>query len=206
MHEPFSILLELVSEGRLDPWEIDIARLMDAWLRQQLRSPDLRTCGRGVLSASTLLRLKSDGNSNGKQQLQLIDEEEVPELPDIGPLVPMTYSPRPVGLGELLDALKEAIAESKKIFYKKTSRPRIVGERIVFHDFEHELEKHMRQLLDRLHSLPGPVRFSDLLTKRDRSEIVRLFLLLVFLASEQKVSLVQLENDLEVKVKDESGC
>ncbi|WP_410765487.1 segregation/condensation protein A [Haloferax sp. DFSO60] len=57
--EPVELLVQLAKEGRIDPWDIDIVEVTDAFLTR-LDSMDLRTTGRALFYASVLLRMKSD--------------------------------------------------------------------------------------------------------------------------------------------------
>ena len=70
--EPVELLVQLAEEGEIEPWDIDIVRVTDAFL-ERLDETDLRTTGRALFYASVLLRMKSDG------MLADDDEDEEPE-------------------------------------------------------------------------------------------------------------------------------
>lgn len=70
--EPVELLVQLAKEGTIDPWDIDIVDVTDAFLTR-LDSMDLRTTGRALFYASVLLRMKSD-------ELLAPDEPEEDEL------------------------------------------------------------------------------------------------------------------------------
>ncbi|WP_416838883.1 segregation/condensation protein A [Haloferax sp. DFSO52] len=57
--EPVELLVQLAKEGQIDPWDIDIVDVTDAFL-ERLDAMDLRTTGRALFYASVLLRMKSD--------------------------------------------------------------------------------------------------------------------------------------------------
>jgi segregation and condensation protein A len=57
--EPVELLVSLAREGEIDPWDIDIVDVTDAFL-DRLDATDLRTSGRALFYASVLLRMKSD--------------------------------------------------------------------------------------------------------------------------------------------------
>jgi segregation and condensation protein A len=69
--EPVEILVQLAEEGAIEPWDIDIVRVTDAFLAK-LDEVDLRTTGRALFYASVLLRMKSD-------ELLVDDADEEPE-------------------------------------------------------------------------------------------------------------------------------
>ncbi|WP_256403081.1 segregation and condensation protein A [Halorubrum salinum] len=58
--EPVELLVQLAEEGEIEPWDIDIVQVTDAFL-DRLDETDLRTTGRALFYASVLLRMKSDG-------------------------------------------------------------------------------------------------------------------------------------------------
>jgi segregation and condensation protein A len=200
MDEPFGILLELVMEGKLDPWEVDIGRLIDPWLAQ-LNRMDLRTCGRGILSASTLLRIKSgdfDGNGNGSL---LLEEEEIPELPDLGPIEVVRFAARKIQLKELLAALREALSEAEIRTLPSRRRPQPKVEELPLSDFEGRIEVLMQAVYKKLLELGGRSTFSSLLDERTKRAAIRLFVLLLCLASDGKVVLTQEGQELKVEVR-----
>jgi segregation and condensation protein A len=57
--EPVEVLVQLAEDGEIDPWDIDIVDVTDAFL-DHLDETDLRTSGRALFYASVLLRMKSD--------------------------------------------------------------------------------------------------------------------------------------------------
>jgi segregation and condensation protein A len=205
--EPFEILLHLVQEGKLDPWEVDIEVVMEALSRRIFeRGVDLRLFGRAMLSSSILLRLKSEGTGNGKGE----DGEEVLEppeleLPEIGPLFLIQHEGRKIGLRELLSALKEALREVPP---PRVSERRLV-ERMVrrINEFRLRIEEYLEELHSRILSLSGgrEVAFSALLEERTRKCAVRTLLLLLFLSHRRRVRLRQDEPFGEIYVSPVRG-
>jgi segregation and condensation protein A len=57
--EPVELLVGLAERGEIEPWDIDIVSVTDAYL-SHLDRGDLRTSGRALFYASVLLRMKSD--------------------------------------------------------------------------------------------------------------------------------------------------
>lgn len=60
--DAIEIILDLVKEGKLDPWNIDIVDLYDKYIARikDLKQENLRSVGKAILFSSTLLRIKSD--------------------------------------------------------------------------------------------------------------------------------------------------
>jgi len=74
--EPVELLVQLAERGEIEPWDIDIVAVTDAFL-DELDERDLRTSGRALFYASVLLRMKSDA--------LLEDDEEEPEEETVPP-------------------------------------------------------------------------------------------------------------------------
>ena len=60
--DAIEIILELVKTGKIDPWNIDIVDLYDKYMERikSLKQDNLRSIGKAILFASTLLKIKSD--------------------------------------------------------------------------------------------------------------------------------------------------
>ena len=57
--EPVELLVQLAENGEIEPWDIDIVAVTDAFL-SELEATDLRTSARALFYASVLLRMKGD--------------------------------------------------------------------------------------------------------------------------------------------------
>jgi segregation and condensation protein A len=75
--EPVELLVQLAEEGEIEPWDIDIVRVTDAFL-EELDARDLRTTGRALFYASVLLRMKSDAMLSD-------DDDDEPDEPELEP-------------------------------------------------------------------------------------------------------------------------
>ncbi len=73
--EPVELLVQLAEEGEIEPWDIDIVTVTDAFLAK-LDETDLRTTGRALFYASVLLRMKSDG---------MLADDDPDDEPDVEP-------------------------------------------------------------------------------------------------------------------------
>ncbi|RYJ13004.1 segregation/condensation protein A [Halogeometricum borinquense] len=73
--EPVELLVQLAEDGEIDPWDIDVVEVTDAFL-ERLDTADLRTSGRALFYASVLLRMKSDA---------LLEPDAAEEEPELEP-------------------------------------------------------------------------------------------------------------------------
>jgi segregation and condensation protein A len=78
--EPVELLVQLAEDGEIDPWDIDVVEVTDAFLAR-LDETDLRTSGRALFYASVLLRMKSDALVEGEEEADEPDEVPPWEAP-----------------------------------------------------------------------------------------------------------------------------
>ena len=60
--DAIEIIYDLVKEGKIDPWNIDIVDLYDKYMERitQMKQDNLRSIGKAILFSATLLKIKSD--------------------------------------------------------------------------------------------------------------------------------------------------
>lgn len=218
MNEPVEMLVNLVNDGNIDPWDIDIVDITDKFLDkiEQMKLMDLRISARTLLYASILLRMKStgiiqeeeeDGVDEEPDSMEIEDEIEFSDVEDYPvPKLPVRRnSKRPVTLNELVTELKKAEkVESRRKERKHSkkgedSRQKEVKksstEDVLDIAHEEDITGRTETLNDKLEELfknSDYVLFSEIVNG-DRSEKVMTYLSLLFLATNRKISLDQEE-------------
>lgn len=193
--QPFQILLELVRQHKLDPWDVDLEQLAGVFLLHVGEDgTNLRSSGRAILSASTLLRMKTDRALNGDKHASMPEEiEDIPlvDLPELGPVMMIRPAARGITLAELLSTLKEALREIPPP--RRWSRRGIEKVMRSVSDFHVNLERYLNDLYARVLELSkvGEVTLTKLITDRTRLEVVRILLLALILSARGKISLRQ---------------
>lgn len=195
------VIVKIVAEEEMDPWDIDIIRLADTFVAyvEHLEEFDLRIPARFILIAAILLKMKSDIIAT-KQQKILISEPEQPEsellrtLASIPPLQP-PIKRVPLGsvaMNELIVALRKAFEVRERRTVRK-ARIRKAVEQVLGEeeDISERIEKLLGQIYSTIGQLEESVSFSKLIKKWERIEIVRTLVPLLHLSQEGKVSLRQ---------------
>jgi len=125
LHKVEPRIVNLIQEGELDPWDIDLIKLCDLYVGEiKKRAPqgDLRISGNAVLTAAVLLKLKSD----------FFDEKTATSIPEPGAIlgvpeveiVPVSRRvERKITVVELLDALNSAFRLEQDKAMARRSRP-----------------------------------------------------------------------------------
>lgn len=111
--EPVEVLVQLAEDGEIEPWDIDIVAVTDAFL-ERLDEADLRTSGRALFYASVLLRMKSDAIVEPD-----VEEDADDQASDPAPWeAPLTDAGPPPG-GDPVDTLE---AEMDRRLERKSAR------------------------------------------------------------------------------------
>ncbi len=207
LNEPVEILLNLVKNDDINPWDLDIVDITDKFLAkiENMKMMDLRISGRTLLYAAILLRMKSTGIVVEEEEdddfgfddgMDFYDVEDypVPKLPI------RRIATRPVTLQELITELKKA----ENVEFKRRERTRIrkiiemeavtTDEVLGIAHEENIIERVALlgdQLLDAFKDRTC-VPFSELMNG-DRSENVMNYISLLFLATDKKIMLAQKE-------------
>ena len=200
------LIYNIVSYEGLDPWDIDIIKLTDSFLKyiEGFKTLDFRIPAKVVLVAAILLKLKSDifsplkveGTEYYPIDMKMLDQYEQIRLE----LENMELKPpierhvrRKVTIDELIDALKKAM----KVKKKKDHIRRKLGRRIRAEIGEEEdIELRIKNMMSEIDLLLGKLKadkvmFSKIVRDWNRDEIVRYFMPLLYLSSRGKVNAEQ---------------
>ncbi|KUH33218.1 chromosome segregation protein ScpA [Thermococcus celericrescens] len=195
---PVDILLQLVTMGKVDPWNIDIVDLTEKYIERlrEMKELDLRVSARAILAASILVRMKSEALLYGDEE----EEEEHKEKlhVDVEPLAPpLRRVERYYTFDDLLDALMDALEEAEKRKPRKKKKVEIEEEVFVVDDFRVDIEKHVYRLheivVEMYRESREPIKFWDLIFDPTPKIVARTFLYLLFLSNMGKVDLIQEE-------------
>ncbi len=131
--EPVELLVQLAEDGEIEPWDIDIVAVTDAYL-ERLEAVDLRVSGRALFYASVLLRMKSDALLEEDQAEPEQTDEAFPDMapPDDVPFDPIGELEREIdrrlerkrvrGTPETLDELIRELRDIERRTWWKPAR------------------------------------------------------------------------------------
>jgi len=201
-----TILIELVKKEKMDPWAIDVAELAEKYLLKihRLEKADLRIPANAILASAILLKLKAktiklasleefeDDPEEARmiaEQKLLFSEENIPEL----------YGERMeregrVSLDELVDSIEEILEKTRQKSARKLFEAIIPEFKIPFD--EKDIEERTNDILERVQlraDSQGLVTFSRLLNEKNPLEMVTVFIPLLFLFNNNKITMWQEE-------------
>lgn len=205
---PYGVLFDLLHLHRVKPWDVNLAHLLAELLREMKGRGfiDFSVSGTALLSSAILLRMKSE---------LVLKMEEPPKPPLERPTdyvppplaFPLRYEYTTTSLDEVLRGLLEVLKAERMLpsGVPLASKTPEVFEQV--DDFMVKIEENMKAFYARLLREAGKgkgLSFLRLVGKGDMLDAVRIFLMLLFLAVEGKVGLVQSQEfgDIEIEVRE----
>jgi segregation and condensation protein A len=208
------LVFDLVLNNNFDPWDIDLVSFTDLYLRRMKGSEvNFIVAGKLVFMAWSILKMQSEevlAASQDQQQMfcsdwdfEVIDDcfvdgpasrvqVDVPESIDLCE-ANRHQQQRPVSLVELLDAFEDAREEAELREQRQLMRDAIAASEQKFDPKNHaeDLEKDVEQVWTRIMKCGnGPVPIDDIFVG-DKEDRVTVFISLLFLARNGKISLWQ---------------
>ncbi len=195
---PWNILFELNRLSNIKPWEISIAFLLTSFLEEMEKTGeiDFRASGMAVDSSSTIYLMKS--------KLLLRLEEPPAPPPKVKPeflppplSLPFRYEMTSTTISHLLQVLDEVLKGERVFPLKSRVEPILPPPSEILPPVDlylMEIEKQMEklyQVLLRLSKENMPVLFSKVVAGLEKLELIKTFIVLLFLAQKGDVNLWQ---------------
>ena len=194
------IIYNIVSLEGLNPWDIDLIKLTDSFLKfiKNIEELDFRIPAKIVFVAAVLLRLKADHLSIFEEkeeaeemQKPFVDLGIDPSLIQLG--LPIKRVPkRQVTLEELIYALKKAlVVHERKVERKKTWKAQLEAQ-ITEEDISKRIDEIMKKIEELMKKLKkDKLEFKQIVKKWNRDQIVTYFTPLLHLEQNQKIQTEQ---------------
>lgn len=200
LRPPWEILFKEAKLEKISPWSINLVHLLTTLLEEMNRvGVDFRAAGTAI-NSSVLIYLK-------KAEL-LLKMEEPPEAPAEKKDV---YLPPPIDLpfrfelttttvADLIVALEKALVEEtgRSLKPKLPTLPEPIPDFMDIEAYLLEIEGRSEALLEKIRLMiasKDQLTLFDLVTERDWLEVVRIFMMLLFLAQRGKLDLQQDEDE-----------
>ncbi len=212
------VLVKIVVEEKMDPWDIDICRLADAFIEylERMRVLDLRIPARFILVAAILLRMKSDYFAEREKKKRVLIPEgereisregEIEKLASLPPLQPPAerVPVRNVTLEELIYALKKAFEIQERRKLRKYRREKVLKE-FAQPEEEEDITDRINKLLWQIRNIleeleREELEFSKLVGEWKRERIVKTLIPVLHLSQEGKISCEQPELFKEIFIR-----
>ena len=202
---PLNLLFNPSLLIRKDVWNIDIARLLEMFLRllNATGNKDLRICGLAAVSSSMIYRLKVESifvlEKIAMQKKGLNDPTNDPQqqpIPQLNPIeLPFRIEPTyPVSVEDLLHMLENMIMElaNPRSKRKKQELELEPVETFNFDRYLLKFEKIIQDYEDMIYDIvaaDGILMFKTLVNKLEPVEMARCFIAMLYLAMKRKIKL-----------------
>lgn len=213
LHQPWRVLTDILDLQKISPWELNLAELVNGFIGRLLAAEyiDFRICGRALLSAAILLRLKTEYLLEFGREEEILNEIELEQDVFLLPIrPPFRQQVRPTSFAELLEALRELVFPPLK--RQRTPLPPSLSPALVaqFDGTHVELTKSMKLVYEKLiqASRDGHIlSFMEFVQGMTQLDVIRVFLSLLYLVSEGKVFISQEYpfGDIRIEVLDGEG-
>jgi segregation and condensation protein A len=214
---PLNLLFNPSVLVRKDVWNIDIALLLEMFLRliDATGNKDLRICGLAAVSSSMIYRLKVESIfvlEKIAMQKKILDDDpnnpqQQPPIPQLNPMeLPIRIEPTyPVSVEDLLHLLENMIMElaNPRSKRKKQDLELEPVETFNFDQYLVKFEKIIQGYEDMIFDIvaaDGVLMFKTLVDKMEPLEMARCFIAMLYLAMKRKVNLDQLHDSDDIKM------
>jgi segregation and condensation protein A len=190
---------------RIKPWDVDIAFLLNNFLAEMKENGyiDFSASGTALLSSSIVHRMKSELVLKMEEPPKPPTPRPTDEVPPPLPF-PLRFEYTSTSVAEILRTLQDVLTNEKAILAKK---PFVLSPPSVFEqldeflaNMEENIQKFYAELIKR--SIRGvPLSFRKMVARESLIQIVRVFIMLLFLAHQKKVVLTQGEQSSDILIR-----
>ncbi len=187
------ILMELIESREMDPWNIDIVEIADAYIKKikNMQLQNLRIPANVILASALLVHFKAMAlNFDEKIEEEMGTEEESIIEEELPALIFKNNTPRKrrVELEELIKAMEASMQLKPRYVSKIKTKPvKLTPPKRDLHQKMKEIYKEALQIADSENVL----LFSSLVKTKSAEEIVTKITLLLHLVNEDKISIWQ---------------
>lgn len=203
---PLNLLFNPSLLIRKDVWNIDIARLLETFLRllNTTGNKDLRICGLAAVSSSMIYRLKVESifvlekiamQKRGINDPTNDQQQQLP-IPQLNPIeLPFRIEPTyPVSVEDLLQMLENLIMElaNPRLKRKKQELELEPVETFNFDQYLIKFEKIIQDYEDMIYDIvaaDGQLMFKTLVNRMETVEMARCFIAMLYLAMKCKIKI-----------------
>lgn len=205
LRPPWEILFKETKLDKISPWNIDLVHLLSTLLEEMNRvGIDFRAAGTAINSSVLIYLKKAELLLKMEEPPTISSQQEDVYMPP--PLdLPFRFEFTTTTLTDLIVALEKALTDESRGAQK--SRPPTLPEPLPdlrsFEAYLHEIEESSDSLLKRIRFINnegGSLTLSTLVSGSDWPEVIKIFIMLLFLAQRGRIDLQQDENETEISI------
>ena len=203
LRQPWDVLFRENKLEKVSPWSINLVLLLATLLEEMEKvGIDFRLAGTAIQS-SVLIYLRKAEMLMTMQELSQPEEQEDVYLPPALPL-PFRFEHTTTTVTDLIEALEKALTERRGSLRPKLPLlPAPIPDFLDAEQYLLEIESRSDDLLEEIRwrcESVGSFRITELVSGQEWMEIVRIFMMLLFLAQRLKIELTQDEEELDILI------
>jgi chromatin segregation and condensation protein Rec8/ScpA/Scc1 (kleisin family) len=201
LRQPWDILFKEAKLEKVSPWSIDLVLLLSSLIQEMEKTGiDFRLAGTAI-NSSVLIFLKK-AEMLLKMEVPKTQEEKLDTyIPPAIPL-PFRFEHTTTTVNDLIEALEKALTErSKTQIPKLPTLPLPVPDFLDIEEYLLEIERRSEELFERLNQRyqnTGDISITEIIYGLDWLEVVRVFMMLLFLAQQLQIDLQQPEDEVDI--------
>jgi len=198
---PLNILVNPSEINTNKPWEVDIQEILGIFIKliEKMDLPDLRLCGSAALSSALIYRLKVESLfffEKMKVKRHEIDRTNTPFSLDM----PFRFELTTTNLDDLVSTLENILED---IITKEVKKPKPsfmeVEPELKVDTFSTQIQNALKELKREIRKIlkeNEKILFSEYVKNMDTLETVRTLLLLLFIANDGLINLIQHDEEI----------
>jgi chromatin segregation and condensation protein Rec8/ScpA/Scc1 (kleisin family) len=205
LRQPWDVLFRENKLEKVSPWNVNLVILLASLLEEMEKAGiDFRLAGTAIYS-SVLIYLRKAELLMKMEELPQPEDEEGDDvyLPPALPL-PFRFEHTTTTVDDLIEALEKALTDrSRSMQPRLPVLPTPIPDFLEAEQYLLEIESRADDLLEELrwrYERGGEVRLTRLVAGQTWAEVVRIFMMLLFLAQRMKIDLTQDEEELDIVI------
>ena len=204
LHPPYVILFDLLRLHRLKPWDVNVTYLLNNFLAEMKKQGyiDFSASGTALLSSAFIHRMKSE---------LVLKMEEPPKPPQPKPQevippplpIPIRFEYTSTSVVQVLKALEEVLRSERSLLSAQKSPLKAAQVIEQLDEFLTNIEDHINEFFSMLVQLSKKrksISFRRLVRGLSLQEIVRDFVMMLFLAGQAKIRIYQEEEFSDITI------
>ena len=205
LRQPWDVLFRENKLDKVSPWNVNLVLLLASLLEEMEKAGiDFRLAGTAIHSSVLIYLRKAELLMKMEELPQPEDEVDDVYLPPALPL-PFRFEHTTTTVDDLIEALEKALTDrSRSLQPRLPVLPTPIPDFLEAEQYLLEIESRADDLLEELqwrYERGGEIRLTRLVAGQPWAEVVRVFMMLLFLAQRLKIDLMQDEEELDILIK-----
>jgi chromatin segregation and condensation protein Rec8/ScpA/Scc1 (kleisin family) len=202
LRQPWDVLFKETKLEKVSPWSIDLVLLLSTLLQEMEKAGiDFRLAGTAINSSVLIYLKKAEMLLKMEELPKQVEEKTDVYVPPALPL-PFRFEHTTTTVNDLIEALEKALTEkSKNLSPKLPILPPPIPDFLDIEEYLLEIETRSDELFDQInerYNERGDLRLNEFIYGLEWLEVIRVFMMLLFLAQRLRIELYQSEDENDI--------